>query len=71
MSLASSKFVPAAFWVGFLALGFITSFSGPDRHRVVHAARPTAKTVVASEALVAESGNAPALRTIAAEAGRD
>lgn len=32
MSLADSKLVPAAFWVGFLALGFVTSLGGPDKH---------------------------------------
>jgi hypothetical protein len=31
MAFANSKLVPAAFWIGFLLLGFITSFSGPDR----------------------------------------
>jgi hypothetical protein len=51
MSLEKSKIVPTAFWVGFLALGFVTSLGGPAKHRVVHAAR-AAQNV---EAVVAQS----------------
>jgi hypothetical protein len=29
MSLRDSKFTPIAFWLAFLALGFVTSFAGP------------------------------------------
>lgn len=54
MSLANSKIVPAAFWVGFLALGFVTSLGGPGKHRVDHAARP-AKTSVEAQAMVAQT----------------
>ncbi|WP_424363116.1 hypothetical protein [Methylocystis parvus] len=28
---SQSSFVPLAFWVGFLALGFVTSFGGPAK----------------------------------------
>lgn len=51
MSLEKSKIVPTAFWVGFLALGFVTSLGGPAKHKGVAAARP-AKAV---EAVVAQS----------------
>lgn len=54
MSLDKSKIVPTAFWVGFLALGFVTSAGAPVKHRAEHAAR-TAKTAIAAEALVAET----------------
>jgi hypothetical protein len=29
MTLRDSKFTPIAFWLAFLALGFITSFANP------------------------------------------
>ena len=35
MALDKSKFIPTAFWVGFLALGFVTSVGGPNKHRVI------------------------------------
>ncbi len=34
MRLLDSKFVPAVFWVAFLALGLVTSLDGPDKRRV-------------------------------------
>lgn len=51
MSLEKSKVVPAAFWVGFLALGFATSIGSPAKHRAVHALQPARN----AEALVAQS----------------
>jgi hypothetical protein len=51
MSLEKSKIVPTAFWVGFLALGFVTSLGGPAKHRIAHAAQPTR----VMEAVVAQS----------------
>lgn len=54
MSLAQSKVVPAAFWVGFLALGFATSIAGPEKHRVVRVAQP-ARIAAPSEALIAQN----------------
>lgn len=47
MALDKSKLIPTAFWVGFLALGFVTSVGGPNKHRVVDqaAARPARVTV--------------------------
>ncbi len=52
MPLANSKIIPAVFWVGFLALGFVTSLEGPKR-RVQHAVRP-ASAATAPVALVAQ-----------------
>ncbi len=52
MSLEKSKIVPTAFWVGFLALGFVTSLGGPAKHRADHAARAK---VSQTEAVVAQS----------------
>ncbi|QGM99307.1 hypothetical protein [Methylocystis parvus] len=43
MTLANSKLVPAAFWIGFLALGFATSVGGPAKRHTDLAHRP-AKT---------------------------
>lgn len=54
MSLEKSKIVPTAFWVGFLALGFVTSLGGPAKHRPNHAPRPTAAAPI-PEAVVAQS----------------
>ncbi len=56
MSLDKSKIVPTAFWVGFLALGFVTSVGGPNKHRVVDqaAARP-ARTAISHDAVVAQT----------------
>lgn len=54
MSLANSKIVPAAFWVGFLALGFVTSLGGPGKHHVEHVAQP-AKTSAAAKSMVAQT----------------
>ncbi len=50
MSFKKSKLVPTAFWVGFLALGFVTSLGGPAKHRPEHAARPAR-----SEQILAQS----------------
>lgn len=54
MSLEKSKIVPTAFWVGFLALGFVTSLGGPAKHRADHASRPAA-TARGPEAVVAQT----------------
>ncbi|WP_457797289.1 hypothetical protein [Methylocystis sp. S23] len=54
MTLANSKIVPAAFWVGFLALGFATSLGAPGKHRVDQASK-TVKTSLAPKAVVAQS----------------
>jgi hypothetical protein len=56
MSFDRSKVVPTVFWVGFLALGFVTSVGGPNKHRIIDqaAARP-ARAAVASDAVVART----------------
>jgi hypothetical protein len=53
MSLSNSKIIPTAFWIGFLALGFATSFGGPDKHRGARIAQPA--NPAASRALAAEA----------------
>jgi hypothetical protein len=56
MTLEKSKIIPAAFWVGFLALGFVTSVGGPNKHRVIdQAATWSARTVAAPHALLAQA----------------
>lgn len=35
MAPDKSKLIPVVFWVGFLALGFVTSVGGPNKHRVI------------------------------------
>jgi hypothetical protein len=70
MSLSNSKIVPAAFWVGFLALGFVTSLGGPGKHRVDHAARP-ANTAAAAQAIVAQTEKPAALRLEAQSPAHD
>lgn len=76
MSLSNSKIVPAAFWVGFLALGFATSLSGsskltgPSKHRVEAAARP-AKTGVDRQAIIAQTEKPAASRTQAPAQAND
>ncbi len=54
MSLEKSKIVPTAFWVGFLALGFVTSLGSPAKHRPNHATRPAAAARI-PEAVVAQT----------------
>lgn len=54
MSLGKSKIVPTAFWVGFLALGFVTSIGGPAKRHAEHATRP-AKAPSNSDAVLAQS----------------
>jgi hypothetical protein len=52
MALTNSKIVPTAFWIGFLALGFATSFGGPDKHRgerMARSANPAASRALAAE----------------------
>jgi hypothetical protein len=49
MSLERSKLVPTAFWVGFLALGFVTSLGGPAKHRAQHASRPAKADAVLAQ----------------------
>lgn len=62
MALDKSKFIPTAFWVGFLALGFVTSVGGPNKHRVIDQAmaRP-ARTAVAPVVAQTERPEAAAL----------
>ncbi len=54
MSLEKSKIVPTAFWVGFLALGFVTSLGGPAKHRAEHGSR-IGTSVRVPEAVVAQT----------------
>jgi hypothetical protein len=54
MPLENSKIIPAAFWVGFLALGFVTSVGGPNKHRMYQVAQPT-RAAVAPKAVVAQT----------------
>lgn len=35
MSFSNSRIIPAAFWVGFLALGFATNLGGPSKTQPV------------------------------------
>jgi hypothetical protein len=53
MFLSNSKIIPAAFWVGFLALGFVTSLVSPNKHRAERLAQPA--NPVVEKSLVAES----------------
>lgn len=54
-----SKLIPAAFWVGFLALGFVTSVGAPNKHRVIdRAAAGPARTVAAPVFAQTEPWNA-------------
>jgi hypothetical protein len=56
MALDKSKIIPTAFWVGFLALGFVTSVGGPNKHRVIdQAVARQVRPVVAADAVVAET----------------
>ena len=56
MWLDKSKVVPTAFWIGFLALGVVTSLDGPDKHRVLdRAATWSLRTAAASRALLAQT----------------
>ncbi len=54
MALEKSKIVPTAFWVGFLALGFVTSLGAPAKHRVDHLSRAP-KAVAVPENIFAQS----------------
>jgi len=36
MALNNSQIVPAAFWVGFVVLGLVTSSSGPEKRHGAH-----------------------------------
>ena len=45
--MRNSKIVPVAFWVGFVALGVITSLGGPARPRADLAMRAQNASVVA------------------------
>ncbi|MGJ0392337.1 MAG: hypothetical protein ACR650_06195 [Methylocystis sp.] len=54
MLLSKSKIVPAAFWVGFLALGFVTSFAGPDKRCTANCAA-RGKSAIAEKAVVAKT----------------
>jgi hypothetical protein len=70
MALSHTKIIPAAFWVGFLALGFATSVASPNKHRAEHVARP-AKASVAAQDLIAQTAKATAVKTISAEAAQN
>jgi hypothetical protein len=63
MSIANNKLIPAAFWVGFLLLGFATSLGGPDKHRPAHASQ--------TQTLVAESEKPAPAKTSAATPAQD
>ena len=69
MALSHTKIVPAAFWVGFLALGFATSVGGPNKHRVEHVLGPS-KAPVAQE-LIAQTDKRAVVRTISTEAAQN
>lgn len=45
MRVTNSQIVPVAFWVGFLALGFATSFEGRSHEASVKLARPAAAKI--------------------------
>jgi hypothetical protein len=51
MTLRDSKFTPIAFWLAFLALGFITSFATPS-----HSPAPARDEVVAERETGAQAG---------------
>lgn len=70
MALTHSKIVPAAFWVGFLALGFATSFGGPPRHRVEHVAG-AGRTLVATETAAPATAARADARIAPAQAARN
>lgn len=57
MALAKSKIAPAVFWIGFLALGFVSSFAEPGKQRKPHDA---GKQRAAVDALLVETDNRPA-----------
>ncbi|BDV34947.1 hypothetical protein [Methylocystis iwaonis] len=57
MALAKSKIAPAIFWIGFLALGFVSSFAEPGKQ---HKALASGKQQPAVDALLAETDNRPA-----------
>ncbi len=54
MLLAKSKIVPAVFWIGFLALGFVTSFASPDKHCSSNCAA-RGKSAIAERAIVSKT----------------
>jgi hypothetical protein len=56
MWLHKSKLIPSAFWVGFVALGIVTSIKGPDKPRVIdRAATWSPITAVAPGTRIAQS----------------
>jgi hypothetical protein len=67
MPLANSKIVPAAFWIGFLALGFLTSLGGPDKHRPMNVDKASA----AKKDFVAETERPGTIRAGAQNAVED
>jgi hypothetical protein len=68
MALSRTKIVPAAFWVGFLALGFATNVGGPGKHRVEHVTGPKADT---AKELLAQSDKRAGVKPISSEATQD
>jgi hypothetical protein len=47
MEINTSKIVPTAFWIGLLALGFVTNAAGPEKDRAaLRRAVTSAKTTV-------------------------
>lgn len=63
MPFSESKLVPAAFWVGFVALGLATSLGGPNKRHSQRIAQP-AGIPAATQALVAERDVKPAAAPI-------
>lgn len=57
MTLAKSKIAPAVFWIGFLALGFVSSFAEPGKERKSHI---PGKQLLGADALLVETGDGPA-----------
>lgn len=56
MAVDKSKIIPTAFWVGFLALGFVTSVGGPNKHRIIdQAVARQARPPIAPDAVVAQT----------------
>lgn len=70
MSLEKSQIVPTAFWVGFLALGFVTSLGSADRHRAEQSSRP-AKVGALHKAYVAQTNEPVAAKIDVKTAAQD
>lgn len=56
MWLDKSKILPTLFWIGFVALGVVTSIKGPDKQRVIDiAATWSPITAAAPHSLLAQT----------------